>query len=774
MESWLADVRFAVRRLARRPVATLVAILVLSAGIGSVSTVYLLFRAGADDLPPVPGVDRLARIWIIDQAQPEARIPPAPAERRAWIDAPPAGVRVADSVDAEVGLEPGARAIRAQYVSSNFFAVLGVTPELGRGFAPDERAVVVSRRLWELLAPESRRLGAVLAVDGEQRVLTGVMARSFWFPVAGTDAWLNGASAGREGFPYVIARLDSGVSAARAADALGPHVRHLRGSHAAARVRPLAADAAVRARTFLLMLAGPALLVLLAVCANVAALLLADVTRRQQELAVRAAIGAGRWRLARDVIADAIVLAAAGGAVAVAAAFWSARGLRAAFAQVSPSFAERIPGFDAAWPIALGAVVVAVIGVGSAPALHASRARIAGMLNNRPALRLLRPGHYGTADLLLVLQIAVASGLVLWTATLSSVFNRVLAAPSHLPGERLWSMDVRAAAGQRALGAEVPGLLLAEARSEPAIEAAALSERRGGRRTWSARSANGAGVTCSASLERVTPDYFRTFNFPQRGRFPGAGAVVLNEGAAARCGNPEGMRELGPAGLATSRVTGVVNDLSLLSGEVAWARRGPATVYAALEAPSGRELTIVVRTRSREEAGIRRLRERLATQFFALRFGEPLSMAGEMERQSRGVILIGKLLAMLAALCLLLGIVGLHAAISQALSARMREIGVRLALGATRRDVLSLTVGHHAVPAMLGILLGAGATIGGLAMLSTDDAGMIRQVAALTATSPAWWAGLLLVLLASTLLSAGAPARRALGLSPADILRAET
>ncbi len=769
MHSFLLDLRLSIRRLLGRPAGTLVAIVTLSAGIGGVSTMYLLFKAGTDDLPRVPGVERIGRVFISDPIQRDGRIPPAPAEQRAWLESPPRGVLLAVATDAEILIDPGAQSVRAQRVSPAFFDVAGVQPEIGRTFARGEHGVIASRRLWDLLPPASRRLGASLTVDGEERALIGVMPASFWMPRRGVDAWLPRAQADDVAGVQVLARLADDVTAEQAAAALTPVVQHLRGRRHAAQVRLLASDAAVRRRTGVVMLVGPAFFVLLAVCANVSALLLGDVRRRRQELAVRAALGASRWRLAREVFSDALVIAGLGGVVSLAAAYWSVRGLRAAMASVSPEFAAMMPAFAAVSPVALGAALAAVLGVGYAPALFASRVRIvADLAGTSPPL--FRKGRYGSADLLLVLQIAMATGLVLWTAVFAGIFERVRAIPAHIPADRVWGIEIAARPGLSVLPPDLPGMLLGHAAAAPGIDAAGVNESGGARRLWSATDAAGWTTTCSASLQRVSGEFFAAYGFPLRGREPLAGEAVLNDLAVLRCANAATLRDAS-APSESLRVVGSVDDRMMGAGLPG--PSGPAEVYALLTRPSGRDLALMVRSRSASPADARALREDLVRSFPGVIFGEPRSFAAEHERQAGGGLLIVKLLGVLAALALLFGIVGLHAAIAQALATRTREIGVRMALGAAPRNVVGVTVGHHAAPAALGITLGAAVAVGGLFTLGTDDAAMIREMALLTARSPAAWAALLGLLLASTLASAALPVLRALRLDPAAVLRQE-
>ena len=768
MRDLVCDLRFSVRRLLARPLGMLVAIVTLSAGIGSVSTMYVLFRAAVSDLPTVPAAERVGRVFITDPLQRDGRIPPAPAERNHWIESPPRGVILAVVADVDAFVEPGGHSLKALRTTRAYFDVAAVEPELGRIFSPGEQAVIVSRRLWDLLAPAVRRLGATLTVDGQARAIVGVMPASFWMPVRGVDLWIAADDDVETGWPNVLVRLEAGASAEQAAAELSPVVQHLRGAGYVARVRLLATDAAVRTRTGMLVLVGPALLVLLAVCANVSALLLGDVHRRRQELAVRAALGASRSRLAREVFVDALAIAGLGGAVSLGAAYWSIRALGTAIAPVSADFAARLPTFSSVSPIATLTAVVAVLGVGYAPALFASRVNIVrDLAGTGPPL--IRKGRYGSRDLLLVLQIAMAAGLVLWASLFVNLFDRVRAVPAHVPADRLWGIDITARPGAAALSPNVPALIQAQAAAAPGIEAAGVSESTGARRLWIAVSATGETTSCSASLQRVSGEFFAAHGFPLRGRQPRAGEAVLSEVAALRCANALTLHDATSPRSVDLLIVGSVDDR--LMGAGIPRPIGPAQVYALLTEPTGRELTVKVRTHLPGRAAVGRFRDDLVKSIPDVRIAEPRSFAAEYERETGGGVLIGKLLAVLAALALLFGIVGLHAAIAGALSARTREIGIRVALGAAPRNVVGVTIGHHAAPATLGIFLGAALSIGGLLTLGTDDASLIRELALLATRSPATWGALLGLFATCALVSAALPVRRALRLDPAVVLR---
>ena len=772
MQSILSDLRLSARRLASRPIGTLVAIVSLSLGIGIVSTMYVLFRAATNDLPPVPAPDRLARVFVANHANGEARIPPAPAERRAWLDSPPRGVSLALVEDLEVTIEPGNQLVRAQRVSSRYFDVAGVRPEIGRVFAGSGGEVILSRRVWDLLPDAERSLGRTILVDGEPCAIVAVMPAGFWMPVRGIGVWLPAREGDAAPVASVLARLDQTTTAEQTSSVLNPVVQHLRGRNHTTHVRLLASDAAVRRTVGVLMLVGPAVLVLAGVCANIAALLLSDVHRRRQEIAVRTALGASRWRLAREAYSDAIVLAALASILSVAGAYWSLRALRSAFSTVSPEFAAMLPPLAAVMPIAILTAAVAVLGIGYVPALFSSRVRGAPDLNRANAAPLFRRGRYGWADLLVVLQIAMAAALVLWTGIFANIFERVRAIAPHVPADRVWTIEVTSQLRHSALPARLPELLLSEAAATSGIEAAGLleTERRvSTRQTWLAWR-NGAKTTCVASVARVRGDYFRVHGFPLRGQDPGATDVVLNESAARRCGNPDAIQAQS-AGAPVLRVVGSVDDHWAAAGLPEISSRGPATIYHGAGGAPGSAVVLSVRSKFPDTAPARQLRDQLATAYPGARFGPPISLATQAEQQFSSGVLIAKLLSVLALFALYFGIVGVHAAVAQALALRTREIGVRIALGAGSREVIGEAVGHHVAPAVIGILLGACVAVGALLTLGTDDAPMIRQVAVILAQSPATWAWLAGLLLACALLSAAAPVARALRVDPCVVLR---
>lgn len=805
----MTDLRFtirtAVRALRGAPVVSVLAILCIGLGIGAVTTVYS--TASAFTFHPLPQFAGPERLVIVADAP--ARSPTGNTTLAAGTFADVAALPEFEVAAAMAGFVANItgddlpeRATGAR-VSAGFFRLAGRTPRLGRVFLPDEmqpgadRVAVLSHGLWQ------RRFGGDPAIvdrtvrlNGEAWKVVGVMPEDFVFP-AGTQLWAPLALTPPEAVDrqarnlLMMGRLAPGVSAERAAAAARALGARLQADWPEAYWdRVLHAQLAESAfgegpRPFMLVLLGAVAFQLLIACANVANLLLARATGRRRETGVRIALGATRGRLTGQYLTESMLLSLAGGALGVLLAWW---GTRATGATVPVEVQQYIPGFGAIHLDGRALLVAAAVSMASGvlfgivPAMAGSRVDVVTALKDagrtesrRSALRRLRSG-------LVVGEIALALMLVAGAALMVSTFRRL--SVSH-PGFRTAQVLTAAVTLPQADYADDSAVvrfwdrLRESAAALPGVEAAELStvlpmtwgEQRAQFHVEHQRPERLEDLP-SSGIRRVSPGYLPTLEVALlRGRWfantdgQGApGVAIISERAA---------RRYFPSGDAVgSRLVWRERPLEVI-GVVRDVRANPLTsnepldvVYVPLAQWASRTASLVLRTRQEPtslapalQSAIGRLDARLAA-------GEVASMERVVATVTSPQSATAQMLLASAVIALVMAAVGTYGVLSYVVGRRVHEMGVRLALGATRGALVRLVVGDVARLALAGVAFGL---LGALAL------GRGMQVI-LFDTSPSdpvvlMGAGVLLGVVA---LAAGfLPARRAAAVSPLVALRSD-
>ena len=815
MGSLLQDLRYAARTLRQSPGFTAVAALTLALGIGANTTVYTAVRAFLlEPFPALPDPGRLVRIvelppqrdsWAEDVSagslaawRHESRTLTGIAAVRWWT------VSVGEAGDGAARGEP--EAVTGFLASANYFRVLGVRPQLGRGFLPGEdrpgrdAVAVLSHRLWQRrFGADPAVLGRTVRLNGRNHQVVGVLPPDVTYPEGG-EVWAPLAQdlfdetnfLGRSLLAF--GRLAPGAGVAEARAELAAAYARLAAEHPeemngwSLLVQPIAQFQSRFARPFVLALSVAVALVLLIVCANIANLLLARGAARRREIAVRTALGASRFRLFRQRLTESLLLAGLGGALGVLAAEWGVALFRAA---LPGEITEFIP----AWSylqvdpgaLAFTALAAAVSGLlaGLAPALQRADARVGETLKDggRGASRALAGARGGllrgglvACEIALALVLAVSTGLV------AQSFARMLDQELGVVPERLLTMRI----------------------SLPADPYDTDEERRGFARELAARVAALPGVA-AVGTGNVLPLSGNDWNEPVL--FPGRPAPRPGDVAWAgyRVVSPGWLRALGTPvvagrGLAETDREGappvaMVNE-SFVRLHFAGADPLGERIQIADDAP--REIVGVVRdVRTRglnepvlPEVFVPQLQAPLGTFALAVRTaGEPSALARPVQRElaaldsalaaswvrpferviARSIApsrLTAGMLGIFAALALAIAALGIYGVISFAVAQRTHEIGVRVALGAARRDVLALVVGQGARLALLGLALGlAGALAMGKAL-----AGILYAV---SPTDPPTFAAAAALLAGVALAASYLPARRAADTDPVRALKAE-
>jgi putative ABC transport system permease protein len=799
------DLRFAFRAFSRAPRFTIPALIALALGIGATSAIFSVVRGVMLRPLPYRDPDRIVSIFEISRTQTRGIV--ASANFVEW--------RERNRSFESIGMFGPARQtfqlngqpieVNGRAASSAVFAALGVAAAQGRTFTQDEdlegndAVIILSHEFWQSrLSGRSDAVGSVLDTDGRKRTVIGIMPPQF--TIEGTRAdfyitygWtvegLRGAI-GR-GASHAIARLRDGVTLKQAADEMVTLMAQREQENSrlnagrSAVVIPIHELTIETVKPALAVLSGAVVLVLLIACVNVANLLLARSTVRQRELGLRTALGADRGRLLRQMLTESLVLSLAGGILGLGLAVVFHRGLLALVADQIP--VPRLDQVSLDLPVVAFTVVTALatgLLFGLVPALLAS-----AMAND--ALR--EGGRHGAGPrshrvlgALVVVEVALSLVLLTGAGLLIRSFVRlqnvdpgfrsegVLTARVALPGSRYPESRDSAAFFATAIDLirELPGVQSVAGTAFLPMAGGAI----GTRFYRLDRPTPADGQAPSTQVRPVTPGFFRTMGTPLRAgrdftdadREGAPGVAIVSEGVVRQLypgENPLGKRlqvnARGPNGQQVE-IIGVVADARLGSLDA----ETRAAVYLPNAQLSVGLMTFVVRTAvpplslSNSVAGIvRKLDPEV-----------PLADVRTME-QVVGLSLarprtLSVLLTAFAVIALLLAAVGVYGVMSYSVSQRTREIGVRMALGATAESVFRMVLGQ-------ALRLVAGGTVAGLiaaALLTRLLETLLFETGTLDGLT---FAATAVVLVAVATLASFVPARRGTRVNPIEALRAE-
>jgi putative ABC transport system permease protein len=796
MRGFLQDLRQALRRLVAAPGFTVVAIVALALGIGANTAIFTVVDAALLRPLPYAAADRLVVVEGLSKSDSRA-----------------SAVTGADFLDLRgLGSVAGVAAMRGHgmnlagehperisgaVVSSNFFDVLGARLLAGRGFGVGDggtpREAVLGEGLWRArFGADPAIVGQTLTVNGEPFAIVGVASAEVQLP-SGSELWVtprwkvpdhplrpqNDNSADRDSaYLDVVARLKSGatpVTLQAEATALGKRLERDFPSNNQGRgfrVTPLRESLYGNLRPTLLLLGAAVAFILLIACANVANLLLARAVSRQHEVAVRQALGAPRWRLVRLFLAESLLLAASGAALGLVLSLWAAPPLAA----LSPAYVRpeslrldgRILAFTAGLALATAfafGMIPALQGAAPAEALRdAGRAGTSGRKRSRLRSALI------VAEVALALILLIGAGLMLRSFERLSSVNPGFD-PSSTTAADVWLPQSKYPDSPRQVAFYLN--LVRALTHAPGVTAAAAVSRlplSGGNSSRDVSFPDAPDKMLLADYRIATAGYFETMRIPLRAGHvftageveSGARIAVVNEAFARAAW--EGQGPLGRAVLVTTdgkpvEIVGVVGDVKHISLAVP----PRPEIYLPLSLEAWPFMTLVVR-------GHGDLSALLRTETTALDPDQPLYRVGTVESRlasSLGPRRFGAyLLGLLAVVALVLAITGIYGVLSYSVAQRTREMGIRLALGATPRAVLGLVVGDAFRLVGAGVAIGIGAALGLTQLLRSLLFGV-------SATDPATYAALAVLLCGVALVASLVAGRRATSVDPALALRAE-
>lgn len=789
------DVRYALRQLRRSPGFAAVAILTLAVGSGANTAIFSLVNSLV--LKPLaydePG--QLVQIWESQAASPTN--PVSPGVFFDWRTQATTMDSLAAFREIDLNLtgagEP--ERISGLRTTADGLRVLRARPLLGRTFAEDEdqpgkaAVIVLTHELWQRrFGSDAGIVGRTIQLNEAPVTVIGVLPPGFLpraqdefvVPYVFDPTWreLRGAH-----FLQVMGRAKPGVPLAQARAELAAIYGRSQALFPAwkkgwsMKVVPLQEQFVGEVKPALLLLLAAAAVVLLVACTNVANLLLAKASARQREIAVRAALGASRGRIIRQLLAESVLLSLLGAGLGLALAFWSVAGLRHFVGAMNLARAHEIAVDGRVLGATLLVTLVTGVAFGLAPALQASRFSLIAALQD--ATRGSSTGGGRLRQTLIVAEVALAFVLLVGAGLLLNSFRRLTQVPSGFAPEQALTMQLSLPAKKYPINASRAAFfrqILARIEALPGVDSAAVSAAlplTGGVPNSFFKVAGRAGMAEPGYLadhDFGTPHFFRALGIPlRRGREftaadeSGRVAIVSEEFARRYFPGEDPLGQRLTQGQEAWEIVGVVGDVRARG----LAQDVQPIVYrpqSAAEASSNPHLVV------RATVPPHLLAASVRQAILEVDPDQPVAAVRTLDDVIAGSVadrrLTLGLLGGFAGTALVLAAIGLYGVIAYSVAQRTRELGIRVALGATRRDVLALVLGEGMRLVLIGLLLGLVAASG----LSHFLAKMLFQVAP---TDPQTFATVSLVLLATAFLAAWLPARRAARVDPMVALRAE-
>ena len=806
MDSFLKDVRYAVRNLIKRPSFTIIAVVTLGLGIGANTAIFSAINALLLKPLPLPEPDRVVAIWDKVPSRGVVHNEVAMANYLDW--------RAQSQSFEHLGLYrwwstnltgvDSPERIQGFLVTANFFDALGMKPLMGRNFTEEEnqpgkdQVAIITYSLWQRrFGADPNILNRTISLNSVTRNVIGVMPERFNFP-KGAEVYaplaITPQMAGQRGFHtyYVAGKLKSGASVQSAQAEIDSIAARLEKEYPntntglGASVYPIVKDTVRQYDTALWIMLGAVGFVLLIACANVANLMLARATGRQKEIALRAALGASRWRIIRQLLTESLLIALLGGALGVLIGFWGIDALRASNPGDAAKFAPGWYQLGINIPVlvfTLGLSLVSGLVFGLAPAWQVSKPNLNDAL--KEGGRQTGGGSLRLRSSLVVFEVALSLVLLVGAGLLFRSFLTLLRTDAGFNPENILTMTLVLPGVKYKEEAERFAFykdLLQRVQHLPGVESAAFVNYLplGGANSSDDYLVEGApkpppGQENEGRYRVCTPDYFQTMGIRLlRGRGftdqdkAGAPPVVIVNEALARKHWPnqdavgKRIRLYGPLDKAPwIEVVGVVQD-------VKHELDLPVTpeFYLPHAQDSWNAMILVAKTRVEPTS----LAPQIRRQVWAIDKDQPVFDVYTMQQVRAMSVTLQSFssitLAIFAGVALVLAAVGIYGVMAYAVTQRTHEIGIRMAMGARGSDVVKLVVRQGMMLTVVGVVIGVA---GALALTRF----MAKLLVGVEATDPLTFSAVSLCLLVSALLACYLPARRATKVDPLEALRYE-
>jgi putative ABC transport system permease protein len=803
MEALQQDLRYALRSLARHPGFALVAALTLALGIGANTAIFSVVDAVLLRPLPWPDPERLVLIYGTRGESRQGGV--VYLDYKDWRDQATSfedlGVVRGQSVNLTGGDTP--ERVIGSFVTASTFRILGAGAMRGRLFtdaetevASKEPVAVITETLWRTrFGSRADMLGQTLVLNGQPFTVVGVMRQGFEAPLGTPDVWLplgyypnrgDLETRGRAGI-LVLGKLKSGMTRERAQSDLDAVASRIAAMHpvtnagVGANVEELKETLVGSTRTPLMIVLASVATVLLIACANVANLQLARSAARRRELTVRAALGAGRQRLVRQLLTESLVLSVVGGLAGLAIAYGGVRWFASVVPDLLPLYgtialSRGVLLFAAALTIATGILF------GIAPAWQSSRVKLQETLSTR--------GDAGSARLrshqaLVVGQIALCVVLLVSAGLLTRSLVALAGVRPGFDPANVLTLQFRLPAAKYDTEAKIADMFnrtIAEIRGVPGVEHAALVRATplNGNGEQLPYEQEGAAATEREKLPTahrniISPDYFETLRIP---RLVGRDFTAEDRAASPPVAivNDQMARRLAPTGTAVGKRIRVLDGdapvWATVVGVVGTAKHFRLTeqpldqVYIPYQQKPLIFTEVVARTSGDPMAAANAVRSAIwrVDRDQPVWRVRPVTTSIEAQLGSRRFTM--RLLASFAVVALLLATIGVYGVMSYAVARRTQEMGVRMALGARTAQVVGMVLRQGMRTILLAIVLGLGAAYGATRLLETQLYGVGR-------TDPLTFAGVPLVLALVAFVACYLPARRASRVDPVVALRSE-
>jgi predicted permease len=808
----LQDLRYGLRLMLKNFGFSAVAVVTLALGIGATTAIFTVVNAVLITPLPYARPDRLVQFWETNPLKNWTQATVAPANLFDWQKQSQSFTDIAaymgsdkkgpglSGLQMNLGDEP--ERLKALNVTGNLFSVLGADAMIGRTLREEETwqgrdaVVVLSHGLWQRrFGGDPKVIGQKITLNGTSHEVVGVMPAGFYFPSKEAEAWVpmgwnreEVAQVRRPHFLRAVGRLKDGVTEEQARAEMNAIAARLEQQYPDTNTQmgvglgPLKEWIVSDVQLPLVVLLVAVAFVLLIACANVANLLLARAAARSREVAVRAALGAGRWRIVRQLLTESLLLAFVGGAAGLLLAVW----FKDVLVAFSPGDIPRLDEIRLDWRVlgfTLGATLLTTLLTGLAPALQSSKPHLASALKEG--------GQKGAAGqgsrvrgALVVAEVALALMLVAGAGLMIRSFLALHKVDPGFDPDHILTLRValprasyREDAQARTFFAEaerrirdLPGVVAVGSTTLPALK----GYRWTGDLTIEGRAP--ADYVREVRHKEITPDYFRAMGLPLlAGRFfaetdndKGQPVIIVNAALARRHfpgEDPVGKRlkftkpeEQG----AWQTIIGVVGDekQDSLRADVR-----PEIFQSHLQSAQ-REMTLIVRAAGDPRALVGAVREQIRALDRGLPVDDIKTVREVIYESLARERFITLLLVGFAALALALASVGIYGVMSYSVAQRTHEIGIRMALGAQSRHILRQVVGRGMALVLAGVAVGLA---GAFALTRL----MTALLFGVSASDPLTFASIAVILVGVALSACWIPARRATKIDPMIALRCE-